>query len=60
MDKTTNLMPAMILPSIRFTKDDVDQFGEDGIYQKAYDNFREYCLRNNPSLNFVGEKIVNK
>ncbi len=55
-DKVTGLVTAMILPSIRCSPETLKDFDESGHYQKLYDAFREFCLRNNPNIRFVGEK----
>jgi hypothetical protein len=54
--KEDGLMPAVIIPSIRLNPEQIKEFEESGAFQKAYDAFREYCLRNNPNLQFIGEK----
>lgn len=56
-DKVTGLVTAMIIPSIRCSFETLKEFEESGHYQKLYNGFREFCLRNNPNLNFVGEKV---
>ena len=56
-DKVTGLVNAMILPSIRCNENQVKEFEEAGHFQKLYDAFREFALRNNPNLRFIGEKV---
>jgi len=59
-DKETGDIPGFIVPSFHFEIEQTKEFAKNGAFDKAYDEFREFCLRKTPNLNFVGEKQKEK
>lgn len=54
-DKETGNIPAFIIPSFHFEPEQIKEFAVDGVFDKAYDEFRAFCLRKTPNLTFVAE-----
>ena len=54
-DKDTGMIPAFIVPSFHFEPEQIKEFAKDGVFDKAYNDFRDFCLAKTPNLNFVGE-----
>ncbi len=59
LDKNTGMIPAFIIPSFHFEPEDVKEFSEGGKFDKAYDEFRSFCLRKTPNLMFVAEEVTS-